>query len=291
MAGWALEDIPWNDFSPDRASAALLPLVKAASLVEANAADYRDYLCNVFSGDDRACSQFRNWAVEEEQHGAALAQWASRVDPAFNFKEAVDRFRDGFRIPVESDSSVRGSLSGEMLARCMVETGTNSFYTALANATDEPALKFICNKIADDEMAHFWLFHSHMRRHLDEEDLSFNQRLRIALSRIAETEDDELAYAWYAANNSGEPYNRRHHGGAYHSRALTYYTPSVVKGAVKMIFDALGVNRWRIVGPVIAGFAWGLLKFHRFRSWLGAAWYDFSRNRSRTAEKSSTATS
>lgn len=242
MAGWTLDDIPWTAFDPDLVDAEIVPLIKAACMVESNAVDYADYLCNVFADDPRLCRAARSWAIEEEQHGAALARWARLADPGFDYDQAFTAFVEGYRIPVESSESVRGSRTGELVARCMVETGTNSFYTALANATREPALKAVCRHIAADELAHFWLFHRHMTRYMAKERLSLWQRLRVALGRIAETEDDELAYAYYAANNRGEPYDRRRHGRAYERRALAYYSPPVVRGAIAMLFQTIGLD-------------------------------------------------
>ena len=53
----------------------------------------------------------------------------------------------------------------------MVETGTSSYYTALAEATAEPVLKQVCKLIAADEYRHFKLFYDHMRRYLSRENL------------------------------------------------------------------------------------------------------------------------
>ena len=156
----------------------------------------------------------------------AMARWAMLVERGFDFDVAFRDFLDGYRIPVTAGESVRGSRCGELIARCMVETGTSSFYTALAHATDEPVLQDICRRIADDEFAHYEMFYRHMRRYLDVEQLGFLARFKVALSRIAETEDDELAYAYFAANGRGEPYNRRYHGGLYHRAALSHYTPA-----------------------------------------------------------------
>lgn len=268
MPGWTLDDIPWDEFDPGRVDDALLPLVKAASMVESNATDYGDYLCNVFADDPRLCRAARSWVVEELQHGAALARWAKLVDPAFDFDRAFAAFVEGYRIPVESQVSVRGSRTGEMVARCMVETGTNSFYTALADASREPVLEAICRRIADDELAHYWLFHHHMTRYMADENLSFWQRLRVALGRIAESEDDELAYAWYAANNRGEPYDRRRHGGAYHHSALAYYSPSVVRGAVAMVFRTVGLDEKGVLSRGAVVLARAVVRARRL--WLSA---------------------
>ena len=100
---------------------------------------------------------------------------------------------------------MRGSRTGELIARCMVETGTSSYYTALGEATGEPVLKQICRHIAADEFRHFKLFYDHMRRYLAREHISLLRRLRIAAGRIGESEDDELAYAWHCGNESGDP--------------------------------------------------------------------------------------
>ncbi len=266
MAGWTLDDIPWASFDPELVDGDIVPLIKAACMVESNATDYADYLCNVFADDPRVCRAARSWSVEEQQHGAALARWARLADPDFDCQRAFAAFVEGYRIPVELTESVRGSRTGELVARCMVETGTNSFYTALADATREPVLKAVCRRIADDEMAHYWLFHSHMTRYMAIESLSFWQRLRVALSRIAESEDDELAYAYFAANNRGEPYERLRHGRAYERRALAYYSPLVVRNAMVMVFQAIGLNGKGALARLAAMLAIALVRARR--TWL-----------------------
>lgn len=265
MAGWTLEDIPWAAFDPAKVDLEIVPLVKAASLVEANADDYRTYLHNVFADDARVKRAIDGWTKEEQQHGAALARWARLADPSFDFDASFRAFTEGFRVPLEAQSSVRGSRAGEMVARCMVETGTNSFYTALGEATEEPVLKEICRRIADDELAHYWMFYRHMQRCMKSDRLGFFARLRVALGRIAESEDDELAYAYYAANGrpAGESYDRVRHGGAYQRRALAYYTPSVVRRVVGMVFNAVGLNDKGILGRLATAVACRMVRRRR----------------------------
>ena len=154
------------------------------------------------------------------QHGDALGRWATLADPSWDYKAAFARFRAGYRIPLEAEASMRGSRTGELIARCMVETGTSSYYTALGEATAEPVLKQICRLIAADEFRHFKLFYDHMRRWLAREHIGLPRRLRIAAGRIGETEDDELAFAWHCANEpAGVPYDRAPlHGRLYGPR-------------------------------------------------------------------------
>ncbi len=232
VAGWTLDDIPWQAFDAARVDAAIVPVIKTASLVEANAADYRTYLFNVFDDDPRVRKAIDGWAAEEAQHGAALARWARLADPGFDFDECFARFTAGYSIPVAARKSVRGSRAGEFVARCMVEAGTNAHYSMLAEAVREPVLKDICRRIAADELAHYWLFHRQLTRYLDTEGLGVWGRLRVALGRIAEAGDDELSFAFHAANGDGTAYDRRASARSYalvtlgHLRIAHVKTPS-----------------------------------------------------------------
>ena len=63
-----------------------------------------------------------------------MGRWAALADPSFDFDASFKRFTDGYKIPIEVEKSVRGSRAGELIARCIVETGTSTYYTALADA-------------------------------------------------------------------------------------------------------------------------------------------------------------
>ena len=254
---WRLEDIPWDRFDRSQVDPDTLKIVKAAALVEYNANDYTAYLCNVFHDDPEFQAVSRQWAAEEVQHGEALGRWASLADPDFDFPSAVRRFREGFRIDLDAMSSVRGSRAGELIARCIVETGTSSSYSALADATDEPTLKAICHFIAADEHRHYKLFYSYLKTYLDLDGLGKIQRLRIALGRIAETEDDELACAYYSANAAPDaPYDRELYSREYMSRAYAYYRPYHLHRAVAMIFSACGLRPQTILFLISRRVAW-----------------------------------
>src|SRR5579863_4822755 len=141
MGLWTLDDIPWDRFDPTKLDPEIVRIVKAASLVEHNGAAYAHHLCRVFADDPEFQATARRWGEEEVQHGAALARWASLADPEFDFAAAFARFQEGFRVDFDSARSRRGSRSGEMVARCVVEIGTSCYYTALREAAAEPVLQ------------------------------------------------------------------------------------------------------------------------------------------------------
>lgn len=256
---WTLDDIPWDQFDPSKVNADLLKIVKAASLVEYNASDYGAYLDNVFQGDANFRRAARTWVDEEIQHGKALGQWAKLADPSFDFDIAIQRFRDNFRIDVDANASIRGSRAGELIARCMVETGTSSYYSALAEAAEEPVLKAVCLKIAADELRHYKLFYTYLKGYLEQENMGLFGRMRVALGRISETEDDELACAYYAANAElGTPYDRLRYSREYLSRAYGYYRHHHMERVVAMVFKACGLRPQTLTFRVSQNIVWWL---------------------------------
>ena len=101
------------------------------------------------------------------------------ADPAFKLDETFARFRKGYRpahFAKAEDVSVRGSRRGEMIARCVVESGTSSYYTAIKDATDEPVLKEIAGRIAADEFRHYKLFYETLHKQ-EEPELPFWRKL------------------------------------------------------------------------------------------------------------------
>ncbi|MBT6203185.1 MAG: ferritin-like domain-containing protein, partial [Rhodospirillaceae bacterium] len=145
MGNWTLDDINWGAFDVSKADLDTVRIIKAASLVESNGDLYGRYLANVFDGDELFVAAAWQWAREEVQHGEALAKWSTLADPGWNFDIARTRFCEGYQqVDMETASSVRGSRCAELIARCIVEVGTSSYYSALADSTDEPVLKQIC---------------------------------------------------------------------------------------------------------------------------------------------------
>lgn len=257
---WTLDDIPWHRLDRSRVDPEVLRIVKAAAMVEYNGGDYASYLCGVFHDDPEFQKAAHDWSVEEVQHGEALGRWAELVDPGFDLKSAFKRFKDGFRIDTAAEASIRGSRTGELVARCIVETGTSSYYTALMETVDEPVLKEICRNIAADELRHYKLFYAHLRRYLKREKVSRLRRAMVAISRAGETEDGELAYAYYAANAGSEPYNRRRNNRAYARRAYGVYRPHHIRKGIAMLLKAAGFEPYGRINRVMTPIAWRFVR-------------------------------
>lgn len=267
-SGWTLDDIHWDGFDPTKIEPGLVAAVKAASLVEHNAAAYVDYLTRVFRGaPTQTISDIERWGREEVQHGRALARWAQMADPSFDFQRAFARFQAGYRpqhFAEDQTSSVRGSRRGEMIARCVVESGTSSYYSAIRDATDEPVLKEIAGRIAADEFRHYKLFYETLHTQ-NEPPLPWWRRLLVAVGRVNESSDDELAFAYYCANVSPAdekriPYDRLRFARLYNARAMRLYRRHHIGKLVQMVAKSIGANPQSRLTNAAAAVLWQTLR-------------------------------
>jgi rubrerythrin len=246
--GWKLDDVQWAAFDRSRAEPWMIAAIKSASLVELNAPDYVAYLKKVFSdAGPQMMAAIEQWGCEESQHGRALGRWAEMADPTFKLEEAFARFRAGYKPPHfqgQDGASVRGSRRGEMIARCVVESGTSSYYTAIRDATEEPVLKEIAGRIAADEYRHYKLFFETLNVQ-SEPDLPFWKKLFVAVGRITESDDDELAYAYYCANIPvadvpTTPYRRKQCARMATNILMRIYRRNHIQRLVQMVAKAVG---------------------------------------------------
>ena len=166
-------------------------------------------ICAGFSMTTRSFATERA-AGAKRRFNTARARALGRIGRSeFHFAAAFGRFQAGYQVDFDCDISRRGSRSGEMIARCIVEVGTSSYYTALHDAAREPVLREICGHIAADEIRHYKLFYQQLDALSRTRARSGFAPLRVAARPIAESQDDELAYAYHAANESSRPYDRR----------------------------------------------------------------------------------
>lgn len=267
-AGWSLDDVDWSRFESSKVDADLLAAVKAASLVEYNAHDYVAYLKRVYrDAPAKTMATIERWGEEEVQHGLALGRWCELADPSFDFHESFTRFRAGYRPAhfMTGDGSVRGSRRGEMIARCVVESGTSSFYSAIRDATGEPVLKEVAGRIAADEFRHYKLFYEMLLEEESEPDLPTWRKIWVAMTRINESDDDELSFAYYCGNVPRDqerttPYRRTEYSRAHHAKCLTLYRRHHIDKMVKMVLKPAGVNPSGTVGSWASAAVWRVLR-------------------------------
>jgi hypothetical protein len=165
---WSLGDIPWQRINPDALAGkrGFFYLVAAASLMESATELYTENLVDFFAGDAEVTLWLEQyWLPEELQHGRALRRYVETAWPHFDWEPAFDRFVEEFR-PF-CDAALEPSRSLEMASRCVVETGTASYYKTLSRASPDPVLATLARRISEDEVRHYKHFYRFFRKYHD----------------------------------------------------------------------------------------------------------------------------
>jgi rubrerythrin len=167
---WSLDDIPWHMIRHEVVAQieGFFYLVASASLMESATDLYTENLIDYFSDDEEVTSWLEKyWLPEELQHGEALRRYVRATWPEFDWERARRGFVEEFK-PF-CDIALERTRSQEMASRCVVETGTASYYRTLSRASPDPVLATLTRHIAEDEVRHYKHFYRYFRKYRDVE--------------------------------------------------------------------------------------------------------------------------
>ena len=171
---WKIEDLDFSRIALDkvREDENLFYLVTSASFVDSGSDLYTHNLIDFFRGDNEVTDWLSNyWEPEELQHGRALRAYVLHVWPDFAWDAAYSRFLEEYATYCKVEL-LQPTRALEMTARCVVETGTATYYRAMERATTEPVLRDLAGRIATDEVNHYKHFYRFFRRYREQEKLS-----------------------------------------------------------------------------------------------------------------------
>ena len=164
---WRLEDIDLDraDTGCVKRDEALLLLLAASSFVETASPVYARNLIQHFAEDPEIAGWLaRQWEPEEVQHGRVLRAYIARAWPDFGWVRAyAGFFRDYTSRCTQEELEPQRGL--EMVARCVVETGTSALYRAIHDYANDPVLKSIAGYISSDEINHFKHFYRYFKKY------------------------------------------------------------------------------------------------------------------------------
>ncbi|MGF6377249.1 hypothetical protein QF000_004994 [Paraburkholderia atlantica] len=194
---WRIEDIDLTRIDRQKAAANedLLLLLCAASFIESGTDLYTSNLSTFFNDDPEVSAWLNHeWEPEEMQHGRALQTYIAYVWPEFDWHTAFRNFMGEYSLTcsVEDFEKTRAL---EMVARCVVETGTATLYRAINECSDEAVLKQITDNIRTDEVRHYKHFFKYFKKY---NRIEGNGRLAVLgalMRRVMEikNEDSEIA--------------------------------------------------------------------------------------------------
>ncbi|WP_019938181.1 hypothetical protein [Bordetella sp. FB-8] len=194
---WRVEDIDFSGIDVQRATASedLMLLLCAASFVESGSDLYSHTLVDFFDGDEELCAWLRNdWEAEELQHGRSLKAYVGVVWPDFDWNASFDGFFHEYSKTC-SREQLEKTRARELVARCVIETGTSSLYSAIGQCSKEPVLVKLASCIHADEVHHYKVFYQYFKKYNQTERLGRYDVLRTLLRRSLEirNEDEEIA--------------------------------------------------------------------------------------------------
>lgn len=154
---WSVDEIDYASIDRERVrdNRTLFYLLTAASYMESGSDTYAGNLARYYEETPEAANWLaQHWEREELQHGLALRRYVEHVWPEFDWARGYARFFDEYSQTCV-DANLEASRALEMAARCVVETGTASYYRALQAASDEPVLRELTRRISADEVRHY----------------------------------------------------------------------------------------------------------------------------------------
>lgn len=198
---WRIEDIPYDriELARIRDREDMLFVLAASSFIEHASDTYAGNLADHYRDEPEIAHWLASqWEQEELQHGRALRKYVETVWPAFDWERAYAGFFDEYS-KICGAEGYEATHGLELAARCVVETGTSTFYKAIRDLADEPVLVGLAEHIRSDEVRHYKHFLQYFDRYQPRER---NSRWRIfgALKRrlVEARHSDAEIGLWHA---------------------------------------------------------------------------------------------
>lgn len=246
-ASWSVDDIPYHALVHDeiRDDRRLFHIVASASFIEITSDLYTRNLVELFRDDQEVVGWLEHaWEKEEMQHGAALKRYVQTAWPEFDWDAGYRTFFAEYS-RVCTLEALAETRALEMASRCVVETGTATFYRMLSELSHEPVLKRLAAEISADEVRHYKHFYRFFLRYRDREQPGRVAILHTLVKRAAEVETLDAYCAYKGVHRGSEP------GAEFRNSDFDAYRAGVAEllaqhyrfeMAVKMLIKPLGLH-------------------------------------------------
>jgi hypothetical protein len=244
---WTLADIEWNRIDRDcvKNDKITAYVVTAASFVETAADLYTANLVKHFP-DPRAQQWLINhWQPEELQHGLALRTYVETVWPELDWELGYTRFFAEYS-QLCTIEELESSRALEMVARCVVETGTSSFYRTIQHSSNEPVLKSLTGLIRQDEISHYNHFRHFFEEYQKQESINRTGIVRSLYRRLTEVETEDayigIKHAW-KMHHPDELFDHKQYEIITKQLRQIMVENYPYRAAIKMLLQPLDLNR------------------------------------------------
>jgi len=199
---WRVQEIDYAGIVHDqvRNDENLFYLLVGASFIESGSDTYTRNLVEHYADYPEVAKWLaHHWEPEELQHGAALKRYVQAVWPTFDWEPAYASFFEEYGRLCQVEE-LQQDRRLEMVARCVVETGTTAYYHTLVALAREPVLHDLLERIRGDEVQHYKHFLGYFRQLHEERPVSRARIARVLYARLQELRESDsdvaLRHAW-----------------------------------------------------------------------------------------------
>jgi rubrerythrin len=172
----------------------IFTILACASFIEISADTYSSKFVKTFSWERDIAHWLENdWKIEEEQHGHILRAYIERVWPGFEWEKAYSDFITQYQ-KICASRKLEDSPELEMMSRCVVETSTATFYSAVLKYIREPVLRQVVLEIVRDEVAHYNNFYRILKKYNNPNRLDALTALGVIWRRTLKNRDIRTAF-------------------------------------------------------------------------------------------------
>jgi hypothetical protein len=260
---WLASDFDYAPVDVGAIPDGVLHVLQTTALVESRADQYADYLRAVFaSRGPEWIEAIDIWNHEERQHGQALRRLCEAADPDYRFEASMDTYLATTGYHRCDGASVRGSIAGELIARCVVEALASTFYRVLHDAVSDTTSRRMLQTLAQDEARHYGMFRKLLGAEMGiSGPIGLWQRLRVGIGRMLELNDDQIMRAAWAVSERGrQPFQRRRIARAYAAALYPNYRLGHLRYAARMLAPVLVGSTAPLIGHCLALGLWIAVK-------------------------------
>ena len=199
---WRVEALDFAAIDPARIAARedLFYLLVSASFIESGSDLYTRNLSDHYADYPEVAAWLRDhWEHEELQHGRAFECYVKAAWPEFPWQAAFDGFIAEYG-PLCTMEELEPNRALELAARCVVETGTTTYYQTLRDLSDEPVLTDMLGRIRADEVSHYKHFLAYFKQLHAAQPASRLRVARVVYKRLLELRESDadvaLRHVW-----------------------------------------------------------------------------------------------
>ena len=204
---WRLEDVGYEriDHALIAGHEELFYLLASASFMETGSDMYTANLAAHYADHPEVADWLRaRWEHEELQHGKSLELYVRAAWPAFDWQAAFDGFFAEYAALCTMEALERDRAL-ELVARCVVEMGTTTYYQTLQGLSPEPVLTALLGRIRNDEVGHYKHFLGYFRQLRAQRPVPRWRVARVLVERLRElrSSDSDVALRHVWAHRGG----------------------------------------------------------------------------------------